>query len=937
MSAPMSPREQERLAALRDYAILDTPPELEFDDIAGLAAQICETPIALISLIDASRQWFKAKVGVSVAESAREHAFCAHAIHRPGENLVVPDATKDPRFATNPFVIGEPGVRFYAGSPLITPSGEALGTLCVIDRQPRVLRPEQLRALTVLSRHVMAQLQLRRQLIEQQRMETALRVIDADLLRAQAIAHVGSWIHDLAEGRLSWSDETYRIFGFEPGAIAASYADFVGLVHPEDRPVLALARAKMFETGEPLEAEHRILRPDGSVRWVEQRGEAVRDVAGRPVRIVGTTLDITARKEAELKLRASEERFELAVRGSTAAIWDWNRTTDECYYSPSYLELLGYGPDEFPPTLRSFLTHVHPDDLERVQGALEAHFSLERRPYQVEYRLRRQGGEYVWVSATGQAVYDAAGRAYRMVGGTVDISERRRADAKVREQAALIDESRDAIMVCDLAHTITFWSRGAERLYGWTAGEACGRTIETLLRVEPAGIAEANGQVQERGVWTGEMGRISKDLHVLTVDARWTLLRDERGVARSILLIDTDATERKLLEGQFLRAQRMESLGTLAGGIAHDLNNLLAPITMGVDLLKSLREGDAAEPILTVIERSARRGADLVKQVLSFARGVEGARVSVHLGHLLQELRSIAQNTFPKNVHLEFEVAPDIWLVSGDPTQLQQVLLNLCVNARDAMPAGGTIVLRAGNTILDAQDSAANRQVTPGPHVLVEVSDTGEGISPEIIDRIFEPFFTTKEVGHGTGLGLSTAIGIARSHGGFMNVTSELGNGATFKLYLPALNAAESLTPFDSEKAAQWMRGRGETVLVVDDEASIIEITRQTLQACGYRVLTAEDGAQAVGIYALHRHEIAVVFTDMMMPVMDGSALISALRRLDPEVRIVAVSGHTSTSNAARAVQEDVNHFLMKPFTAAAMLAVLREALADGAPKPGPA
>ncbi len=929
VNAPLPENEARRLAALSEFAIVDTAPEAEFDDIADLAAQICETPIALISLVDSSRQWFKAKVGLTVSETPRDHAFCAHAIQRPAENLVVPDAALDPRFNTNPFVVGEPGIRFYAGSPLVTPDGEALGTLCVIDRQPRQLRPEQLRALNVLSRHVMTQLQLRRQLREQLRVEAALRESEASLSRAQAIAHLGSWTHDVAGGRLAWSDEIYRIFGYEPGSFAPTFAEFVARVHPDDRARLAEARARMLETGGALAIEHRIMRPDGSVRWVEQRGRTVVDDAGHAVQIVGTTLDITARKQAELKLRVSEERFQLVVSGSTAAIWDWNRETDECYFSPRFLELVGFAPGEFATTANAFFNQVHPDDLGRVKQALAAHFSPDRVPYRVEYRLRRKAGDYVWVSATGQALYDTAGIACRMVGGLIDISERKLADEKVREQAALIDDARDAIMVCDLAHRITFWSRGAERLYGWTTDEAKGRVLETLFKVDPARLAEADHTVREHGAWTGELRKVAKTLRVLTVDARWTLLRDERGEARSLLLIDTDATERKRLEEQFLRAQRMESLGTLAGGIAHDLNNLLAPITMGVDLLKHLEPGDSPEEILSTIERSARRGAELVKQVLSFARGVEGARVSVHFGHLLRELRAIVSNTFPKNVQMDVQVQSDLWLVAGDPTQLQQVLLNLCVNARDAMPGGGTISLKASNLVLDAQYSAMNRQVSPGRYVELQVSDTGMGIPPEIIDRIFEPFFTTKDVGQGTGLGLSTAIGIVRSHGGFMNVASEPKRGATFKIYLPALEAHDDLAGGESERVEDLPRGQGQLVLVVDDEPSIVEITRQTLQSHGYRVVTAEDGAQAVGIYALHRDEIALVLTDMMMPVMDGSALISALRRLDPKVCIVAVSGYAGKSGKVQAAQEGVKFFLTKPFTAASMLTTLRDALTE--------
>lgn len=787
------------MKALHDFAILDTPPESDFDDIAQVAAQVCQTPIALITLIDEDRQWFKAKVGIGIESTPREHAFCAHALNTPTEALIVPDAKLDRRFADNPFVTGEPGIRFYAGAPLVAPGGEALGTLCVVDHRPRQLTIEQARALDVLSRHVITQLQLRRQVREQRRVELALR--------------------------------------------------------------------------------------------------------------------------------ASEERFELAVRGSAAGIWDWNRETGTCMYSPRYAEMLGYAPAEFPTEVMPFSERVHPEDRERVKAALDAHFSMERRPFHVEFRLRCRSEEFLWVSSTGQAVYDANGQVTRMVGATVDIADRMRSEAKVREQAALIDESRDAIVVCDLSRRITFWSRGAERLYGWTSAEAVGAEVQSLLKIDPTRFEESDRAVRDKGAWIGEMRKVAKGMAPRMVDARWTLLRDERGEPRSILLIDTDATERKRLEDQFLRAQRMESLGTLAGGIAHDLNNLLAPITMGVDLLKNMGPDESGDQVLATIEQSARRGADLVKQVLSFARGVEGARVSVHVGHLIRELEAIVVNTFPKNIRLEARVASDLWLVPGDPTQLQQVLLNLCVNARDAMPAGGAITVRASNLEIDRQYAVMNRSVTPGRYVIIAIVDTGSGIAPEVIERIFEPFFTTKAVGQGTGLGLSTAQGIVRSHGGFMDVKSAPGRGSTFTIYLPAQEASAHTAVPHPVASENQTRGQGELVLVVDDEASIVEITRQTLEANGYRVLTAEDGAQAVGIYAMHRDEIAVVLTDMMMPVMNGSALISALQRLDPKVRIVGASGFNSRGKTGQSAPEGIKYFLTKPYTAASMLTALREAL----------
>jgi len=394
-----------------------------------------------------------------------------------------------------------------------------------------------------------------------------------------------------------------------------------------------------------------------------------------------------------------------------------------------------------------------------------------------------------------------------------------------------------------------------------------------------------------------------------------------------------DLTERKKLEQQFLRAQRMESIGTLAGGIAHDLNNLLAPVTMGLGLLKQYGLDPQALHVVETMELSTKRGADLVKQVLSFARGVEGSRTPLQLTPIVREIESIVLNTFPKNVVLETKIAPDLGMVMADATQINQVLLNLCVNARDAMPDGGRLKLMVQNVQIDSQYAIMHRGMAPGRYVLIQLIDTGCGIPKELIDRIFEPFFTTKELGKGSGLGLSTVLGIVRSHGGFVNVYSEPGKGSTFKLYLPALTDGVGADAADPRPDA-LPRGRGELVMVVDDETSILDITKQTLQAFGYKVITAEDGALAVGLYALHRDEISVVLTDMMMPVMDGPSLIAALRRLNPKVRIIAASGLNTNGNMVRATTLGVNHFLDKPYSADAMLQILKVILSDGTSRP---
>jgi signal transduction histidine kinase/CheY-like chemotaxis protein len=387
-----------------------------------------------------------------------------------------------------------------------------------------------------------------------------------------------------------------------------------------------------------------------------------------------------------------------------------------------------------------------------------------------------------------------------------------------------------------------------------------------------------------------------------------------------------DLTERKKLEQQFLRAQRMESIGTLASGVAHDLNNILAPIMMAIELLKNMVQEPQGAQMLATIEVSARQGAEIVRQVLSFARGVEGDRIEIQPKHLLKDLENIIRGTFPKNIHLEFSVPNDIWTILGDPTQVHQVLLNLSVNARDAMPDGGRLTIGVENSVLDEHYAAMNSEAKAGRYVRITITDSGTGMPPEVIDKIFEPFFTTKEIGKGTGLGLSTVMAVIKSHEGIINVYSEPGRGTTFKVYLPAIEIASDGRKILPEQVS-LPRGNGETVLVIDDEASIRTITSQTLQAFGYRVLTATDGADGVAMYATMENEVAVVLTDMMMPVMDGAATIRALKRINPAVKIIAASGLNASGRGPQISPAQMKHFLTKPYTAETLLKALRTIL----------
>lgn len=363
----------------------------------------------------------------------------------------------------------------------------------------------------------------------------------------------------------------------------------------------------------------------------------------------------------------------------------------------------------------------------------------------------------------------------------------------------------------------------------------------------------------------------------------------------------------------------MESIGTLASGIAHDLNNVLSPILMSVQLLQTKYQDRRDRQILSIVENNAKRGANLVKQVLSFARGIEGDRTVLQVKHLILEMKQIVEQTFPKSITVNTEIQPDLWNVCGDSTQLHQVLMNLCLNARDAMSTSGTLTISADNIVIDESYARMHLDAQVGSYIVIKIADTGVGISNELLYRIFEPFFTTKEFGKGTGLGLSTVMGIVKGHGGFISVSSTIGKGTKFKVYLPAVQTDAELSSDDLEMPI----GQGQWILVVDDELAITEITATSLEHHNYKVITASDGIEAIALYAQHKNKISAAIIDMMMPNMDGTTAINTLRKMNPLLRIIAVSGLATCEQTLLNHKTTHTVFLPKPYTAQELLKIL--------------
>lgn len=637
-----------------------------------------------------------------------------------------------------------------------------------------------------------------------------------------------------------------------------------------------------------------------------------------------------ARLKSELALQDAQKQLRFILEANRMGTWEWNIATNEITCSTSCEYLFDITPGT-GGQLDIFLERIHPQDRDSMLKALKT-AQQSHQSYQDEYRVIWQDGSIHWIQAIGdfyQPAYAKDNLSFknynRMLGIVIDVTKQKLAEQKIYEQAALLDVATNAILLRRLNGIVTYWNKGAERLYGWTAEEVIGKNAYDVLYGDYLPPETALESVIEYGEWQGELNKITKDEQDIIVDSHWTLIRGEDNQPKYILTVDTDITAKKQLESRFMRTQRLENIGILAGGIAHDLNNILTPILAVAQLLPlTLPNLNARnQDMLHILEASAKRGADLVKQILCFARGNnDEKRLILQVKHLLLDIEQIIQGTFPKSIEIKKHIHDDLWTVSADSTQLHQVFMNLAINARDAMPEGGTLTITAENQVIDTNYTKMNIDAHEGNYILITFKDTGIGIRKDIIDKIFDPFFTTKEVGKGTGLGLSTVFNIIKNHNGFIEVDSS-SKGSTFKIFIPASTQVDTIVKEDTSR----VNGNGELILFVDDEIAISEVSKTTLETHKYQVLVANNGIEAIAIFVQNKLTIKAVIIDLMMPSLDGITTIRALQKIMPNIKIIAMSGSNDSEEKIKAIECGVQEFVPKPFTANFLLNTLHRVL----------
>lgn len=777
---------------------------------------------------------------------------------------------------------------------------------------------------------------VQRDITQRKHAEAELVRSQTRLARAMELGRMGAWDFDLATTCFTFSDQLFALYGTtaaREGGYAMPVEKYAREFLPgEDIGVIAAQAEKMRlanSAGAEWQLEHRIRRRDGAIRHMHVRITVITDAAGRVVGARGVNTDITERIQSE----AERRKLSRAVEQSpvTVVITDTAGTIE--YANPQFTKVTGYTLAEVvgknPRMLKS---GVQSDAVYRDLWTTIA----SGREWRGELCNRRKDETLYWEDASISPVFDEQGRITHYLAVKEDITERRESLARMREQAALLDVARDAIMVVDLAGIVRFWNRGAELIYGWSVAEAVGRNLFALVYDEahPAPLL-AREAVLKVGEWTGELKQRSKSGATILSRGRSVLMRNPAGDPRSILLTASDITEAKRLEAIFLRAQRLESVGSLASGVAHDLNNVLAPIMLSIELLRPLAVTPEDREALQLMGDATRRGADVVRQLLLFGRGSDAPSETMEVGKVLNEMLRMMRETFPRNLTIGGGAPRDLWPVCGHSTQIYQVVLNLCVNARDAMPSGGQLTLAARNLHADEAFVRKNPGLQAGRYIEIMVRDTGTGIPAAIIDRIFDPFFTTKELGKGTGLGLSTVVGIAKSHGGLVTVNSQEGAGSEFCVYLPAVEASpRRRVPVEH---VALPKGRGELVLLVDDESSIRQIVGRALEELGYRTLIASNGGEGLTLARQHLGELRIVVLDMMMPGIDGVQVVRELREFAPALPIIACSGLDRYRGELKALGLDRLHFLHKPFAVEELYSALRAGLdgsADAAAAP---
>lgn len=927
----------DRLAALRRTALLDTPPEEEFDRLTRMAARLLGTPVSLISLVAEDHQFFKSAIGLPEPWASRRvtpisFSFCGQVV-ATGEPLILEDARRHPLLRHNP-VIRDLGWVAYAGVPLVTRQGHTIGALCVVDKTPRLWSERDIALMQDLAASVVTEIELRSEIAERRHAEWELR-------DSQVQSHSSFEESGIGMALISADGRWIRVNHALADTLGYAAEDLVGLLveaqtHPDDASADREA-TRLLLAGEcrTYTMEKRYLRPSGEIVWALANVSLVPGPEGEAGHLIVGIQDITERKLAERALRESEERHRLLAQSSHEVIWDWDLVTDRLTWDPAAGPLLDYVTSQLGESASWWYDRIHPGDRERIVASIDSALAEGSTAWTDEYRFRRADGTYAVVQDRAHIARGETGTPVRLISAMSGLSNAHRADRQLQQ---VLDALQVGVSVVDKQGRIVVANTSDKQLWGGGGGSE-----PQEFRQHQGWWADTGEPVrpEEWGALRAIQGEFSADEEVMiqtadgaqkTIRSSATPILDAAGEIVGAVNVTEEVSGTRAAEAarvrqeeESRRAEKMDAIGRLAGGIAHDFNNLLTGILSYSDLImQELRPADPIRADLEQIRDAGRRAASLTRQLLAFSRRqlLQPRVISVNAS--VTELEPMLGRLGGPGVTLETELDPSLGNVLVDPARLEQVLVNLVVNAREAMPEGGRLRIRTTSRGAEAESEQREGGVPPQGYVSIWVSDTGVGMDPQTQSRVFEPFFTTKHAASGTGLGLSTVYGIVEQSGGTITVESAPGQGATFGIHFPPYTGPEPAVTSMERGAGESGKG---TLLLVEDEAPVRESVRRLLEGHGYTVIEAQNGTDALRLYDGSSTEIDVVLTDLTMPGMGGYELVEQLRSRRPSLRVVFMSGYAERVITSNGAVPPGTGYVEKPFSVETLMQRLREVL----------
>ncbi len=870
--------------------------------------------------------------GVAIGPSV---GSCGTAMFR-GQPVIVSDIAQDPLWSDYAHIPLAYGLRACWSVPIFAPTvGEqtnldkvVLGAFAIYHHEIAAPSPQDLA--TLESAAHLAGVAIGR--------DRALRAIRDSELRYSLISEITRSVtfglRITPEGKMlvDWCRPRFGLLsGYTQDEINTGAPE--KLFHPDDRARFKYLINEIL-AGQVVRSEVRYLRKSGETLNVLLHGKLLEPFSpSRDAIIIGGLLDITDLKTTEEALRKSEERFQLAVKGSNDGLWDWNVSDEDgyVYFSPRWKSMLGFDDYELSPTFETWVTLLHPDDRESAMQRVAVFLKDEHGIYEAEFRMRHKAGGYRNILSRAFAIRNEQGAVVRMVGTHQDITERKATELALRQSEEKLRFAQAIAHIGSWTYNVIdqVWvgSLEAERVCGITSGSCM--DSEQLLAVAHPDDRKA---VQDYWLMVLRGGRHECEYrHIVDGEAKWvhvwgTAECDNNGNPLAIHGITQDITVRRELEERIQQSQKMEAVGQLAGGVAHDFNNLLTVVLGYCNLLleQTTLDDHKRRPI-TAIKEAGERAASLTRQLLAFSRKQMLAPVLLSLNELLLKSESMIRRLIREDVKMEFNLSPQLYWIKADPIQVDQVLLNLVVNARDAMPEGGTLTIKTSNVELGETRNFSDVDLPNGQYVKLSITDSGCGIPHDIKTRIFEPFFTTKRVGKGTGLGLSVVHGIVNQSGGHIRVQSTVSVGTQFDLYFPASLEEPQVKVPPSADVRVPIRGQ-ETILIAEDEPVVRQMVRYTLESQGYHVLEAENGKDALEVARQCTRPIHLLLTDVIMPEMGGRQLAHLLRQDRPGIQVIFMSGYIDDEALLRGQNDDTETFLQKPFSSRVLIQKIHRA-----------